>query len=93
MERKKRGPRTPRPCQKRELNTFTLKISKGPEEFGTNISRLGIEYKHKLPEEDKVTALVGTAGPKYVDTIFNTTRFIESKDREVTCEALVTACC
>ena len=70
-----------------------MKISKGPEEFGTNISRLGIEYKHKLPEEDKVTALVGTAGPKYATTIFNEKRMIESNDQEVIYEVLLTVLC
>ena len=71
---------------------MTLKTSKDPDKFGTNISRLKIEYKHMLSEEDKVTAIVGAAGSKYADTIFNETRLIESKDEVVTCEALVTVC-
>ena len=55
---------------------------------------LEIEYKHKLSEEDKVTALVVAvaAGPKYANTIFNKTRMIESRDKEVTCEELITVC-
>ena len=57
--------------QKQELNALTLKTSEDPDEFGTNISRLEIEYKHKLSQEDKIAALVGAAGPKYANTIFN----------------------
>jgi len=83
---------TSRVMQKRELNALTLKASEDPDEFGTNIARLEIEYKHKLSEEDKVAALVGAAGPKYANTIFNETRLIESREEEVTCEALVTVC-
>ena len=80
---------TSRVMQNWELNALTLKASKDPDKFGTNISRLEIEYKHKLSEEDKVATLVGAAGPKYANTIFKETRLIESKDEEVTCEALV----
>ena len=52
---------------------LTLKASEDHDEFGTNIARLEIEYKHKWSEEDKVAALVGAAGPKYTNTIFNET--------------------
>ena len=48
---------TSRVMQKQELNALTLKTRKVPDEFGTNISRLEIEYKHKLLEEDKDAAL------------------------------------
>ena len=78
--------------QKRKLNALTLKAREDPDEFGTNISRLKIEYKHKLSQEDKIAALVRAAGPKYANTIFNETQLIESKDKEVTCEALLTVC-
>ena len=45
-----------------------------------------------MSEEDKVATLVGAAGPKYANTIFNKTILTESKGREVICEALVTVC-
>ena len=60
-----------RVVQKQELITLKLKGSRGPDTFGTNILRLKIEYKHTLTEENKVAALVGTAGPKYTTIIFN----------------------
>jgi len=83
---------TLRVMQNQELNALTLKASEDPDKFGTKILRLKLEHKHTLSEEDKITALVGAAGPKYANTIFNKTRLIESKDGEVTCEALVTVC-
>ena len=68
-----------RVMQKRELNVLTLEASKDPDKCVMNISCLKIEYKHKLSEEDKVTALVRAAGPKYANTIFNKTILTESK--------------
>ena len=49
---------TPRVMKKGEVNTVALKASKDPDNSGTNISSLKIEYKHNLSEEDKVAALV-----------------------------------
>ena len=59
---------TSRVMQKRELNALTLKASKDPDKIWTKILWL-IKYKHKLSVEDKDTALVETAGPKYTNTI------------------------
>ena len=62
---------TSRVMQKKESMVLKLKGSGDPDEFGTDISRLEIEYKHTLTEEDKVTSLVGTVGLNYVPIFFN----------------------
>jgi hypothetical protein len=74
-----------RVMQKQELMALKLKGSKYPDNFGTNILHLDIEYKHTLIEEE-----AGAAGPKYAHNIFNKIRMIESKDDEFTCEDLLT---
>jgi hypothetical protein len=52
-----------RAMQKQALMALKLTANEDPDDFGTAVSRLEIEYKHILTEEDKVTALVGAAGP------------------------------
>ena len=78
--------------QKQELMTLKFKGSRDPGTFGTAVLLLNIEYGHNLIEEDKVAAPVWTVASKYVNGIFNKRKLIESKDKEVTCEALVTVC-
>ena len=72
---------------------LTLKRGEDPDDYGVASLSLRIECRHNLTEEDNVAALVGVTGPTDVNTIFNITQMIESKDQEVTCALLTVAIC
>jgi hypothetical protein len=64
--------------QKTKLGLLKLKKDQDPDDFGTAIESLEIEYWNNFSKEDKVSALVSTAGIQYGATILNETERLES---------------
>ena len=68
-----------------------LKNGQDPDEFGTAITSLEIEYRNTFEEEDKIAALVGAAGPQYATTIISETKRVAASNKDVTCDELIEA--
>ena len=77
--------------QKKKLMKLKLKNGQDPDEFGTAIASLKIEYRNTFEEEDKIAALVGAAGPQYATTIISKTRRVVGSNKDVTCDKLIEA--
>jgi hypothetical protein len=80
--------------QKTKLGLLRLRQGQDPDDFGTAIESLEIEYRNNFSEDDKVSALVSAAGPQYGATILNEMERLESLEGgEVTCDALIEKLC
>ena len=77
--------------QKKKLMKLKLKNGQDPDEFGTAIASLEIEYRNTFEEEDKIAALVGAAGPQYATTIISETKRVAGSNKNVTCDELIEA--
>ena len=77
--------------QKQRIGELTLKVDEDPDNYNVAVATLELEYRNTLSEEDKIAALIGVAGEKYATTIHGEQKLIESRNEEVTFEALVEA--
>ena len=74
---------------------MSLKVKSGqdPDNFGTVIAALEIEYWYDFEEKDKTATLVGAAGPLFANRIISKTKRLENNNEEVTCDDLTEAMC
>ena len=74
--------------QNQRLGELTLKGGKDPDNFGTAIASLKMEYNNMLAKEDKIAILFSVAGEKYATMILSKRKLPKNRE-EVTFDALV----
>jgi hypothetical protein len=76
--------------QKTKLGQLKYKKGQNPDDFGTAISSLEVEYRNQLSEDDKIATVVSAMGSIYGEAIVNE---MERLGKEVTCDAIVKKLC
>lgn len=76
--------------QKKKLSSSELKTEEDPNDFGTAVDGLEIQYMHNFNIDGKVAVLVSTAGPEYTSTILSKTQRLKS-DGTITFDNLIEA--
>ena len=76
--------------EKTKVGQLKYKKGQNPDNFGTAIGGLKVEYRNQLNEDDKIATLVNAVGHFYGETIVNEMEKLEAaKGKEVTCGAIM----
>ena len=79
--------------QKAKLDQLMYKKGQNPNDFGTAIIGLEVEYRNKFSKEDKIATLVSAVGSFYGETIVNKMEKLKlAGGKEVTYDAIGPLC-
>ena len=76
-------------AEQKKLVLIELKQGEDPENLGTRIAQLEIQYRNVLADSKKVAVFILAAGTQYASSINSKIRNIEKRGKEVTCNKLI----